>query len=164
VARHGVLRLEVLAADPAGDRPRGCTASADPERPGRLAAAGDLEPLARLAGRLLPIAVLPALPLVLSLTAEEAQAAEGVAVQPDGRPQIRQDVGVVAHGLLGEDDIGEADHRMRPLAVWPGQAELGGEGDEGDELSRLLWYLPPREVSLTLRTWARALYPRSGHG
>jgi hypothetical protein len=59
----GVLGLEVLAAEPAGDRPRGVLLSPDPERPGRLAATGHLEPLAGLAGRLLPVAILTALPL-----------------------------------------------------------------------------------------------------
>ena len=36
VVRHGVLGLEVLAADPAGDRPGGVLLGPDPERPGRL--------------------------------------------------------------------------------------------------------------------------------
>jgi hypothetical protein len=152
LAASGVLGLEVLAADPAGDRPRRVLLGPDPERPGRLAAAGDLEPLAGLAGRLLPIAVLTRLSFPVALATDQAEAAEGVAVQPDGRPQIRQSVGVVGHSLLGEGDLGEADHRMRPLAVWPGQAELAGQGDE----LALVWYLPPREVSLTPRTWARA--------
>src|SRR4029453_4007456 len=92
-------------------------------------------------------AVLPGrcalLPLVLA--AEQAQAAEGVAIQPDRRPQIGQGVGVVGQSLVGQLDLGEADHRMGPLAVWPDQAELASEGMN----SRLLWYLPPREVSLT---------------
>jgi hypothetical protein len=58
VARCSVLGLEGLAADAAGDRPRRVLLGADPEPPGRLAAAGDLEPLAGLAGGLLPVAVL----------------------------------------------------------------------------------------------------------
>jgi hypothetical protein len=58
-----------------------------------VAAAGDLEPLAGLAGRLLPVAVLTVLVLPLALAAEQAQAAEGVAVQPDGRPQVGESVG-----------------------------------------------------------------------
>jgi Nuclease-related domain len=151
-ARGGVLGLEVLAADPAGDRPGRVLLGADPERPGWLAAAGHLEPLAGLPGGLLPVAVLTVLSLALALATEEPQAAEGVAVQPDRRPQVGEGVGVVGQGLLGELDLGEADHRMRPLAVWPGQAELAGQGDE----LALVWYLPPREVSLTPRTWARA--------
>jgi hypothetical protein len=104
------------------------------------------------AGGLLPVAVLTVLSLALALATEEPQAAEGVAVQPDRRPQVGEGVGVVGQDLLGELDLGEADHRMRPLAVWPGQAELAGQGDE----LALVWYLPPREVSLTPRTWARA--------
>jgi hypothetical protein len=75
-----------LAADAAGDRPRGVLLGPDPERPWRLAAAGDLEPLAGLAGRLLPVAVLTLLSFTLALATEEADAAERVAVQPDGRP------------------------------------------------------------------------------
>jgi hypothetical protein len=58
VARCGVLGLEVLTADAAGDRARGVLLGADPKWPGWLAAAGDLEPLAGLADRLLPVAVL----------------------------------------------------------------------------------------------------------
>jgi hypothetical protein len=76
----GVLGLEVLAADAAGDRPGGVLLGPDPERPRRLAATGHLEPLASLAGRLWPVAVLPA--LLLALASEQPQAAEGVAVQP----------------------------------------------------------------------------------
>jgi hypothetical protein len=141
-----------LAADPAGDRPRGVLLGPDPERPGRLAAAGHLEPLAGLAGRRLPVAVLTVLLLIIALAAEQPQAAEGVAIQPDGGTQLRQGVGVVGQGRLGEDDLGEADHRVRPLAVWPGQAELAGEGDE----LALVVVLATREVSLTPRTCARA--------
>ena len=37
---------------------------------------------------------------------------------------------MVGQSLLGQPDIGEADHRMRPLPLRPGQAELAGEGDE----------------------------------
>jgi hypothetical protein len=88
----GVLGLEVLAADPAGDGPGGVLLGPDPERPGRLAAAGDLEPLAGLAGRLLAVAVLAILALAVALAAEEAEAAEDVAIQPDGRPQVGQGV------------------------------------------------------------------------
>jgi hypothetical protein len=99
----------------------------DPERPGWLATAGDLEPLPGLAGRRLPVAVLT---LVLALAAEQTEAAEGVAVQPDGRPEIRHGVGIVGYGLLGQLHVGEADHWMRPLAVWPGQDQLAGESDE----------------------------------
>jgi hypothetical protein len=66
--------LEVLAADAAGDRPGGVLLGPDPERPGRLAAAGHLEPLAGLAGGLLPVAVLTLLTLALALATEEAQA------------------------------------------------------------------------------------------
>jgi hypothetical protein len=91
----GILRLEVLAADSVGDRPRGVLLGADPERPWRLAAAGDLEPLAGLAGGLLPVAVLTSLPTILALAAEQAQAAEGVAVQPDRCAQAGEGVGVV---------------------------------------------------------------------
>jgi hypothetical protein len=69
-----------VAADAAGDRPGGVLPGPDPERPGRLAAADDLEPLAGLPGRLLPLAVLTALPLALALATEQAQAAEGVAI------------------------------------------------------------------------------------
>jgi hypothetical protein len=134
VGGGGVLSLEVLAADPADDRSWGVLLGADPERPWRLAAAGDLEPLAGLAGGLLPVAVLTGLPtvspLALALAAEQAQAAEGVAVQADGRAQVGQGVGVVGQGRLGQLHLGEADHRMRPLALWPGQARLAGEGDE----------------------------------
>src|SRR4029450_6301089 len=129
VAGLGVLGLEVLAADPAGDRPGRVLLGADPERPGRLAAAGHLKPLARLAGRLLPIAVLT-LSLTAALATEHAQAAEGVAVQPDRRAQVGEGVGVVGQGLFGEGDLGEADDRMGPLALGPGQAEFAGEGDE----------------------------------
>jgi hypothetical protein len=82
----------------------------------------------------LPVAVLTGLsallPLALALAAKQPEAAEGVAIQPDGRAQIREGVGLVGQGLLGQLDLGEADHRMRPLPVWPGQAELAGEGDE----------------------------------
>jgi hypothetical protein len=85
--------LEVLAADAAGDRPGGVLLGPDPERPWRLAATGDLEPLAGLAGGLLPVAVLTVLVLPLALAAERAQAAEGVAVQPDGRPQVGEGIG-----------------------------------------------------------------------
>jgi hypothetical protein len=60
----------------------------------------------------------------LTLPAEEAQAAEGVAVQPDGCAQVRQGVAVVGQGLLDEGHLGEADHRMGPLALRPGQAEF----------------------------------------
>jgi hypothetical protein len=88
VLAAGVIGLEVLAADPAGDRPRRVLLGPEPERPGRLAATGHLEPLAGLAGRLPAIAVLAALLLALALAAEQPRAAEGVAVQPDGRPQI----------------------------------------------------------------------------
>ena len=77
-ARCGVLGPEVPAADAAGDRPRAVLLSPDPERPGRLATAGNLEPLADLAGRLLVIAILTVLPLALALAAEQPQAAEGV--------------------------------------------------------------------------------------
>jgi hypothetical protein len=66
----------------------------------------------------------------VALAAEEAEAAEGVAVQPDRRPKVGKDIGVVGQGLLGQLDVGETDDRMGPLAVWPGQAELAGEGDE----------------------------------
>jgi hypothetical protein len=45
-------------------------------------------------------------------------------------PQIRQGVGVVGQSLLGQPDLGEADHRMGPLAVRPGQAKLAGQGHE----------------------------------
>jgi hypothetical protein len=52
----------------------------DPERSWGLAAAGDLEPLAFLAGRLLPVAVLAGLPTVLpvalALATEQPQVAE----------------------------------------------------------------------------------------
>jgi hypothetical protein len=74
----GVLGLEVLAADPAGDGPGGVLLGPDPERPGRLAAAGDLEPLAGLAGGLLAVAILPGFSalMLLSLAAEQTQAAE----------------------------------------------------------------------------------------
>lgn len=58
--------LEVLAADAAADGPGAVLLSADPERAGRLAAVGHLEPLAGLAGRLLPVAVLTLLVLVLA--------------------------------------------------------------------------------------------------
>jgi hypothetical protein len=75
----GVLGLEVLAADAAGDRSGGVLLGPDPERPRRLAATGHLEPLAGLAG-LLALAVLVA--LLLALASEQPQAAEGVAVQP----------------------------------------------------------------------------------
>jgi hypothetical protein len=78
------------------------------------------------AGGLLPVAVLTVLSLALALATEEPQAAEGVAVQPDRRPQVGEGVGVVGQGLLGELDLGEADHRMRPLAVWPGRARRPG--------------------------------------
>jgi hypothetical protein len=149
VARRGVLRLEVVAADSAGDWLGSVLLGPDPERPGWLAAAGHLEPLAGLAGGLLPVAVLP---LAFILATEEAQAAEGVAVQPDGHTQIRQGVGIVGHALLGQLDLGEADHRMRPLIVWPGEAELAGEGDE----LTLVMVLAPREVSLTPRAGAKA--------
>jgi hypothetical protein len=44
--------------------------------------------------------------------------------------RLREGVGVVSHCLLGEGDLGEADHRMGPLTVWPSQAEPAGEGDE----------------------------------
>jgi hypothetical protein len=64
------------------------------------------------------------------LAAEEAEATEGVAVQPDGRPQIGQGVGVVSQGRLGKGDLGEADHQMGPLSLGPGEAELAGQGDE----------------------------------
>ena len=123
----GVLGLEVLAADAAGDWPGGVLLGPDPERPGRLAAAGHLEPLAGLLSGLLPVAVLS---LTLALATEQPKAAEGVAIQPDGRPQVGQGVGVVGQGRLGEGDFGEADHRMGPLPLRPGQAELAGEGDE----------------------------------
>ena len=63
----GVLGLEVLAADAGRDGPGGVLLGPDPERPGRLAAAGHLEPLAGLAGRRLPFAVLAALLLALTL-------------------------------------------------------------------------------------------------
>jgi hypothetical protein len=112
-----------------------------------------LEPLARLAGGRLPVAVLTGLSLLpRALAAEQAQAAEGVAVQPDRRIQIGQGVGIVGQGLLGQGDLGEADHWMGPLALGPGQTELAGEGDE----LALVVYLPAWEVSLTPRTWARA--------
>jgi hypothetical protein len=68
-----------------------------------VAAARDLEPLARLAGRLLAVAVptgLSAL-MLLALVAEQPQAVEGVAV--------------VGQSLLAQLDLGEANHRMRPL-------------------------------------------------
>ena len=45
-AAGGVLGLEVLAADPAGDWPGSVLLGPDPERPARLAAASDLDPLA----------------------------------------------------------------------------------------------------------------------
>ena len=82
-----LLGLEVLAADSAGDRPGRVLLGADPERPGRLAAAGDLEPLEGLAGGLLPVAVLTCLSasLPLALATEQTKGAEGVAVWPDGR-------------------------------------------------------------------------------
>jgi hypothetical protein len=76
VAGGGVLGLEVLAADPAGDRPGSVLLGADPERPWRLAAAGDLEQLASLTGRLLAVAVLL---LALASAADQAEAAEDVA-------------------------------------------------------------------------------------
>ena len=59
--------------------------------------------------------------------AEQPEAAEGVAVQPDGRAQIREGVGIVGQGLLGQLHLGEANHRMGPLAVRPAQAELAGQ-------------------------------------
>src|SRR5512132_2266327 len=121
-----MVGLELLAADPAGDRPGAVLLGPDPERPGWLAAADDLEPLAGLPGGLLAVAVLSVLPLALALATEQSQAAEGVAIQPDGRPQVGQGVGVVGQGLLGQLDLGEADDRMRPLALGPGQAELAG--------------------------------------
>jgi hypothetical protein len=86
----GVLGLEFLAADAASDRARGVLLGPDPEGPGWLAVAGDLEPLAGLASGLLPVAVLALLALTVTLATEQSQAAEGVAVQPDGRPQIGQ--------------------------------------------------------------------------
>ena len=91
---------------------RGVLLGPDPERPWRLAAAGNLEPLAGLAGRLLAVAILTSLALALALAAEQPQAAEGVAVQPDRRPEIGQGVRVVGQGLLGEGDLGEADDRV----------------------------------------------------
>ena len=106
---RGVLGLEVLAADPAGDWPGGILLGPDPERPGRLAAAGDLEPLAGLAGGLLAVAVLTALLLALALAAEQTQAAEGVAVQPDGRPQKGQARSVLAVPLVGVVAV-DVDH------------------------------------------------------
>jgi hypothetical protein len=60
------------------------------ERPRRLAATGHLELLTGLAGGLLSVAVVTSLALPLALAAEQAQAAEGVAVQPDRRTEMRQ--------------------------------------------------------------------------
>ena len=94
----GVLGWKSWPQTPQVIGPGGVLLGPDPERPGRLAATGHLEPLASLAGRLLPIAVLPLLSFTVALAAEEAEAAEGVAVQPDGRPQIGQGVGVVSQG------------------------------------------------------------------
>jgi hypothetical protein len=65
--------------------------------------------------------------VVSALAAEQPEAAEGVAVQPDRRLQVGQGVGVAGHRLLGQLDLGEADHRMGPLPVWPGKAELAGQ-------------------------------------
>jgi hypothetical protein len=66
----GVLGVEVLAADPADDRPGSVLLGPDPERPGRLAAAGDLEPLAGLAGGLPPVSVLTLVSFTVALAAE----------------------------------------------------------------------------------------------
>jgi hypothetical protein len=51
-----------------------------------------------------------------------------------------QGVGVVGQGLLGQLDLREADHWMRPVALWPGQASWPARATN----SRLLWYLPRR--------------------
>jgi hypothetical protein len=123
----GVLGLEVLAADPAGDRPESVLLGPDPERPGWLAAAGDLEPLAGLAGGLLAIAVLPIPALVMALAAEQAQAAEGVAVQPNGCAQIGEGVGIGSQGLLGQlhELPGRGDGRPGSLSTTSTPAGAG---------------------------------------
>jgi hypothetical protein len=108
-----------------------CLARIQDDRGGRQPQA-TLKPLAGLAGWLLAVAILPGFSALKlhTLAADQAQATEGIAVQPDGRPQIGQGVGVVGRGLLGQLDLGEADYRMGPLTLCPGQAELAGEGDE----------------------------------
>ena len=111
VLAASVLGLEVLAADPAGDRPGRVLLDPDPERPGWLAAAGHLEPLASLAGGGLAVAVLTGRSALLppALATEQAQAAEGVAVQPDGRPQKGQARSVLAVPLVGVVAV-DVDH------------------------------------------------------
>jgi hypothetical protein len=61
----------------------------------------------------------------LALAVEQAQAAEGVAVQPDGRTQIRHGVGVVGHGLLGQIGL-RRGRSPGPLALRPGQVRRRG--------------------------------------
>jgi hypothetical protein len=66
-----------------------CLARTQNDR-GCPAATGHLAPLTGLAGRRLAVAVLPALLLAVAVAAEQPQAAESVAVKPDGRPRIDQ--------------------------------------------------------------------------
>jgi hypothetical protein len=116
LAAGGVLGLEVLAADAAGDRPGRVLPGPDPERPWRLAAAGGLEPLAGLPGRLSPVAVLPLALAVRLSPSRWGQSATSPAIAPRGQPcrQRRQVVGMMA-GLAARG----APERSTPNAARP---------------------------------------------
>jgi hypothetical protein len=85
----------------------------------------------RLAGGLLAVDVLTLLALALALAAEEAEAAEGVAVQPDGRAQIRP-----PDHLVAELADGPADGSSGPVeqAAGGGRDVVGVNAGPGEQL------------------------------